>query len=319
MSSLLQGYQSCSLFAVVVLITTVGFLYFDAHSPVAPAEYQTVVEQLGSSKSEYVSTFALLVLRLTLGSVIWLSCLWALFEPSGLRLTLQVRGKTKKCVLRNHRRFTTFTMWCWSLLGGYMALASLCSMAAISDSSWLKVPHQLLELTPILFEVSFAMAYLVTIVVSFVLIPGQEKAGLPTDVFFHPLALLAHNFNVLVMMIEVCLNRVPIQLRHLPYVMLFGIAYILFSWLWFELTGVFYYFFLDYEHPNAVLWLIGLLLTCSGSYLLGVFLTAAEDYAPVEYLSLVQGGIVLFSLCIMTVVDRTKPKMTTPTPETKAS
>lgn len=316
MSSLLQGFQTCRAFVVVVALLCVAFLYHDAHGPVTSTDYPKAIEQLGGSKIEFVSVYEMFVLRLILGLTLWFSSLWAVLEPNGLRLTLEVRGKKKQCILRNHRRFTTYTMWCWAILGVYMLVAVLCSYAAFPDSA-LQLPHQLLEITPILFEVSFAMSYLVTIIVSFILIPGREKSGLPTDVFFHPLAILAHNYNVFVMMIEVCLNRVTIQLRHLPYVVLFGVAYICFSWVWFELTGVFYYFFLDYEHPNSVLWLMGLLTTCSLFYLLGVVISAAEEYTPSEYLPLVQCAIVVFSISIMTVVDRTKPAMTTPTPTTK--
>lgn len=299
---MMQGFQLCRAFVVIVFLICAGFLYYDAHDPVSPKDYQNVVNQLGTSKSEYISAYVMLAIRLLLGMVIWLSSCYVIFEPEGLRLKIEVRGKVKNVYLRNHRRFTTFTMWCWSLLGWYMLLASLCSFAALPGSN-LQLPHQLLELTPILFEVAFAMSYLVTVVVSFVLIPGQIKKGLPNSAFFSPVSLLAHNFNVLAMMVEVCLSRMTVQIRHLPYVILFGLAYICFSWIWFELTGIFYYFFLDYEHPNALLWLMGLLGACSAFYMLGVFLTAAEQYASEEYLPLVQGGIMVFSLCIMTLRD----------------
>ena len=39
-------------------------------------------------------------------------------------------------------------------------------------------------------QVSFAMAFLVTVVVTFVLIPGGKRQGLPTANFFKPLPVL---------------------------------------------------------------------------------------------------------------------------------
>ena len=68
-------------------------------------------------------------------------------------------------------------------------------------------------------------------------------------------------------------------LDHLPYAILFGCAYVLFAWMWFQRTRVFYYFFLDYRRPYAIWAYLGLLLTLTVFYGLSYGLSAAAHQA----------------------------------------
>jgi len=117
-----------------------------------------------------------------------------------------------------------------------------------------------LRLTWILYEVSFSTSFLVTIVVTFVLIPATRANKLPDDVFFHPAAVSMHNLNVIFMTIETLLGRLTFFTMHFPFVIMFGILYVLFAWYWNSVKGVFYYFFLDYNRNWAILWHFGLLI-----------------------------------------------------------
>lgn len=74
------------------------------------------------------------------------------------------------------------------------------------------------------------MAYLVSVVVTFVLIPGGKQQGLPTANFFKVLPLLMHNANVVFMALELVLNRIPFCAMHFPFVLIYGSAYVIFSW-----------------------------------------------------------------------------------------
>ena len=66
---------------------------------------------------------------------------------------------------------------------------------------------------------------------------------------------MMHNGNVLMMQLAMLIAPPPVTLSHLPYAMLFGCAYAIFSWLWFRRTQVFYYFFLDYRRSYAIFYL----------------------------------------------------------------
>jgi hypothetical protein len=103
------------------------------------------------------------------------------------------------------------------------------------------------------------MSFLVTIVVTFVLIPGVRKQGLPTTTFFFLPALILHNANNTMMAIELLISNMQFSFWHFPFCMLFGTLYVIFQWVWVQKIGAFYYFFLDYDRPDALVWHVGLL------------------------------------------------------------
>ena len=88
-----------------------------------------------------------------------------------------------------------------------------------------------------------------------------------------------HNGNVLMMQLAMLTAPPPVTLAHLPYALLFGCAYAIFSWIWFRRTGVFYYFFLDYRRPYAITAYVGLLAVLTLFYGLGYGLALAARQA----------------------------------------
>ena len=65
------------------------------------------------------------------------------------------------------------------------------------------------------------------------------------------------------MAIELALNRMHFVPLFVVFPILFGSMYTAFAWFWFEVTGIFYYFFLDYDKPFAIFWHLGLLTALS--------------------------------------------------------
>jgi hypothetical protein len=159
--------------------------------------------------------------------------------------------------LRHFRRFTTFTVWCFILLFCYFALAAYCSSALLTGHEE-AVPDFVVTATLILFEISYPMSLLVTTVVSFVLLPTAIKHGYPVARMFRFRPQMMHNVNVVMMQLAMLMAPPPVAFAHLPYTALFGCSYAIFSWIWFHRTGVYYYFFLDYRQPHAVLTYLGL-------------------------------------------------------------
>ncbi len=167
--------------------------------------------------------------------------------------------------LRRHSRWTTFTLWCFTLLFFYFMLAAYCSGAAfVGRGDW--VPSGIVMATLVLFEMSYPMSLLVTAVVTFVLIPVARRHHHPMDRMYRWRPLLMHNGNLLMMQLAMLSAPPPVTLAHLPYALLFGCCYAIFAWCWFWRTRVFYYFFLDYRRPYAVCMYLGLLATLAMLY-----------------------------------------------------
>jgi len=181
---------------------------------------------------------------------------------------LELRYREAQVLLRRHSRWTTFTLWCFTLLFGYFVLAAYCSSMAFVGRGE-HVPSGVVRATLILFEVSYPMSILVTAVVTFVLIPTACQHGHPIGRMFRWRPLMMHNGNVLMMQLAMLSAPPPVTLVHLPYAMLFGCCYAIFAWYWFLRTRVFFYFFLDYHRPYAVFTYLGLLATLAVLYDLG--------------------------------------------------
>ena len=96
------------------------------------------------------------------------------------------------------------------------------------------------------------MAFLVTLVVKYILIPNNKKNKIEINLFFKPIALLAHNFNIIFISFELLFNNLIFQKFHFIFGILFGIFYIIFSWLLYQKIKIFYYFFMDYQHKNNI-------------------------------------------------------------------
>jgi hypothetical protein len=175
------------------------------------------------------------------------------FNRAGLELSYH--GATVR--LYRLSRWTTFTVWCFTALFLYFTLSAFCSGMSLAGRGE-QVHPAIVQATLILFEVSYPMSLLVTIVVTFVLIPLALRTDHAISRMFRWRPLMMHNGNVLMMQLAMLIAPPPVTFTHLPYAILFGCAYAIFSWLWFQRTRVFYYFFLDYRRPYAMFAYLGL-------------------------------------------------------------
>jgi hypothetical protein len=210
------------------------------------------------STSPVVPTAVIGAYRLFMFAVVALTTTQICVDKNGLVISVfTASGKVKTVELLHFQRLTTFTVWCWILIGLYSLCASLCSFGTLFYGSCLS--EQFVWLTAILFEAAFTFSFLVTSVVTFVLVPAAKAKNLPVKMFFTPIPVILHNLNSAFMAIEMILNKLPIAWTHLPFVQCFGLAYVLFAWLYvYRKLGVVYYFFLDYNRPYAVVWYFGL-------------------------------------------------------------
>jgi hypothetical protein len=110
-------------------------------------------------------------------------------------------------------------------------------------------------------------------------------------------SLFMHNANVVFMVGELLLGRLPVVPEHAIFAVLFGAAYIIFSWAWFATVGVFYYFFLDYLHSTVfvVISHIGMLTVFCSYYMLCCWLVSLKG----EHHSLNVLLLVIATACIL--------------------
>jgi len=154
--------------------------------------------------------------------------------------------------VRRLKRFTTFTVWSWGILTLYFVWATYLTFSDPSGRSrWF----------PVLFEVCFCAAAQVTLVVHFILIPvARRKDKYRLSRLLNWRALTLHYANIVMMLIEAVLTQYPIRRQHWIFFLAFGNAYMLFALFWYQIMGVFYYFFMDYNRfwwsPFAYLGLV---------------------------------------------------------------
>ena len=221
------------------------------------------------SRSDLLPPVGVLLFRFSCAAVSLFTLLSVYRDKKGLEL----QYKAVKVHLRGLGRWTTFTTWCFSILFLYFAFATCCSAAVVFGFGE-DVPLSIVESTLILFEISYPTSILVTSVVTFVLFPLAQKHGRSTDRMFRWRPQVLHNWNVLMMQTAMLIAPPPMTFSHFPYAALFGCCYAAFSWLWFQRTRVFYYFFLDYRRPYAALTYLGLFAVIAVFY--GVGLLVAE-------------------------------------------
>ena len=213
------------------------------------------------------------LMRLFFFLIILTSCIVLIKDPEGLRINIYQNSKIVQLHLLRWDRFTMFTVWCWVLQGFYFGLSSYLVLLHNSSSFTLSRNKILYCTCVVLYEVSFSLAFLVTSVVTFILIPFGKSKGLPVDNFFRPLPLMMHNLNVLFVSLDMILNKINFFAMHFPFVVMIGISYVIFSWYWYHKKGIFYYFFLDYNGPRSVLWHSGLLIAVA------LFFFAGSSYS----------------------------------------
>jgi hypothetical protein len=209
--------------------------------------------------SQIVSNEILLVYRLLCAIIVFLTLYTVLSDPNGLIITVPARtGGLKVVKLLGYERLSTFTVWSWTLIGIYFVLTSYCTVVTLLHQEK-NISIFILQSSWILFELSYPISFLVTLIVTFVLIPPAISRGTHQPLFSSP-SLLMHNANVVMMTIDNLLNQLPFTMSHAVFGILYGLLYAIFAWAWYQHKGVFYYFFLDYEFKGAELCYLGLIL-----------------------------------------------------------
>mmetsp|Transcript_3368 Transcript_3368/g.4625 ORF Transcript_3368/g.4625 Transcript_3368/m.4625 type:complete len:280 (+) Transcript_3368:169-1008(+) len=95
----------------------------------------------------------------------------------------------------------------------------------------------------VLFEMVAINAYFLDVVYWFLL---HEP---PVGIY----AIGAHILNVVLITVELFLNKLEVSIPHIIFTFLCGFLYVLFAWFWYGVTGDWVYYFLDWSTQTAAI------------------------------------------------------------------
>eukprot|EP00730_Choanoeca_flexa_P012172 TRINITY_DN3536_c0_g1_i1.p2 TRINITY_DN3536_c0_g1~~TRINITY_DN3536_c0_g1_i1.p2 ORF type:complete len:291 (+),score=42.37 TRINITY_DN3536_c0_g1_i1:1299-2171(+) len=161
-----------------------------------------------------------------------------------------------------------YTIWNFTMLTLYFGMAASQSVAASQKAFNLSSSYAVSffdRLTMILFEVCMTMVFLVDVVLWTVLYPQAKHQMEHSDdddacceKFLNFDSYNVHGFNLIFMLGELSLNRIPIVWSHSIFVMLWLLMYGIYSWFVFEYGDKWVYFFLDTSKKAAPAWYTGM-------------------------------------------------------------
>ncbi len=209
--------------------------------------------------------------------------------------------KSRKCeqaVLYGSHRLVAFTVWRFIAFGAYFALAAFASWAEIFGVS---VPSWLLAVIPLIFAIACGTALLVTVVVTYYLIPNNLEKGFDVAKYFLWYEIVMHNLNVILLGVDLVLGGVDITLGMVAFPVLFGIVYVFFAYIYAIYGGgIYLYDFLDPRVSRAPLIHIGLFVMIALFYSVALALDALVDW------NVIAGGLGV-AVCIYSIVRFREP------------
>ena len=151
-----------------------------------------------------------------------------------------------------------FTSWSWNVLGISFGLSACITYLVNSNTGTNEIYKWLVPLARIIWEIAAPMTLLIGAVVKYALWPAQlnkcREQNPTAKHHYHVMkswrALLQHNANVIMAMVEISLlGGIPVRMNHLSIPILYGSSYVIFSWIiqlmWHRQGPAFIYFFMD--------------------------------------------------------------------------
>jgi hypothetical protein len=296
-----MGFQGVLALVLAVSFASIAILVVNSNGPNQTRRDGT---DISIGESSLLSMSSLILVRASFAAVIFSAAIYQYFEKQSIPVDLSHgNGITKRLYIRPRDRFCMFTMWAWLIQGIYYTSAVVIGYRQMTNTAAMKNANDLsTTAVQILFEISFTLAYLVTIAVNKVLVPASIARNDNPDNFFKPLPLLMHNANVLFITADMLLNEIPFIEFHFPYTALVGILYVLFTWLHFLVRGFFYYFFVDFTRKDAVLCHAGLITGLVIFFFGGYGASTVIKYQPIF-------GRVAVLICCLSSMRLQKPPL----------
>ena len=196
------------------------------------------------SSYEKLSTPGIAVFRAIVSLVCFSTIASIILDPKGMTYNL-LDYETKLYGpkwITGTTRMSAFTMWSFTLMGAYFAVSSYSSWSV--HYGW-ELGEWAVWLVPALFSSTIASAFLVTITVTYMLIPEANERGDNIAHYFKWDSQLMHNGNVIFILIEMAVSDISLSLWYAPYPVIFGCIYVLFSAFNARRSGIYFYDFID--------------------------------------------------------------------------
>jgi hypothetical protein len=179
-------------------------------------------------------------------------------------------------VLLGAHRLIPYTVWSFAAFGLYFTIAAASSWVLVLGG---EVPGWALTSAPLAFATACGTALLVTVVVTFYLIPSNAAKGYDVSKYFEWHEVLMHNGNVIIIGLELVLGGIGITLGMVAFPVLFGIVYIGFANAYAMFGGgIYLYDFLDPRLKGGLIIHLVLLLIISGFYCVTLVLNALTEW-----------------------------------------
>lgn len=196
------------------------------------------------SSSEKFSTLGIAVFRAIISLVCFSTIATIILDPRGMTYNLldyetKLYGPKR---ITGTTRMSAFTMWSFTLMGTYFAVSSYSSWSV--HFGW-ELGEWAVWLVPALFSTVIASAFLVTVTVTYMLIPEANERGDNIDHYFKWDSQLMHNGNVIFILTEMAVSDISLSLWYAPYPVIFGCIYVLFSAFNARRSGIYFYDFID--------------------------------------------------------------------------
>lgn len=196
------------------------------------------------SSSEKLSTPGIAVFRAIVSLVCFSTIASIILDPRGMTYNLldyetKLYGPKR---ITGTTRMSAFTMWSFTLMGTYFAVSSYSSWSV--HYGW-ELGEWASWLVPALFSSAIASAFLVTVTVTYMLIPEANERGDNIAHYFKWDSQLMHNGNVIFILIEMAVSDISLSLWYVPYPVIFGCTYVLFSAFNARRSGIYFYDFID--------------------------------------------------------------------------
>ena len=204
-----------------------------------------------------------------------------------------VRSHQKKEDILIHplgiRKFVTFSSWTLLLNVAYFFLATLSSLAIVLGFDLSESLNQALAGT---FVTALGASFLTSTIVRYVILPGDytDEEHHQRQFWFHNQVM--HNFCTIFLVAEIIFMNPNLELSYMLFGILIGLTYALFAFPFAVFGGGYYcYWFIDPRLQKAPLFIAGLALAISFSYL-GVWLVS-----KITSFNFVFGSILLVLWC----------------------
>ena len=182
----------------------------------------------------------------------------------------------EEVVLLGAHRLAPFTVWSFIAFGLYFTIAAASSWVHVIGG---EVPDWALASASIAFAIACGTALLVTVIVTFYLIPNNAAKGYDVSKYFEWHESLMHNGNVIILGVELVLGGLDITFGMVAFPLIYGIVYLGFANAYAVFGGgIYMYDFIDPRIRGGPVIHLILLLLISGFYCVALALNALTDW-----------------------------------------